>query len=70
MHAKNPCVSPDSIVTENNQNVKVLEIKCLISYKSKLIINHENRICNVSYLKYETNDVSFLKSLIARLKFF
>jgi len=115
IHAQKPwlCASPDGIVIENYQNVKVLEIKCPISCKSKLIIDHENKICNISYLKYENNkivlksshqyftqcqilmyctglekcdlfvynkiepvtvtierDVSFLKSLIARLEFF
>ncbi|KAL4111922.1 hypothetical protein QTP88_015789 [Uroleucon formosanum] len=59
IHAQKPwlCASLDGIVTENNQNVKVLEIKCPISCKSKLIIDHENRICNVSYLKYENNKI-------------
>jgi len=59
IHAQKPwlCASPDGIVTENNQTLKVLEIKCPISCRSKLIVDHENRICNVSYLKFENNKI-------------
>lgn len=59
IHAQKPwlCASPDGIVTEKNQTLKVLEIKCPISCRSKLIVDHENRICNVSYLKFENNKI-------------
>lgn len=64
IHSKYPwlCASPDALVLSQNGNInKILEIKCPISCRNKLIFDEDSKICNLSYLKYE-NDEIVLKS--------
>jgi len=64
IHSKYPwlCASPDALVLSQNGNInKILEIKCPISCRNKLIFDEDSKKCNLSYLKYE-NDEIVLKS--------
>ncbi|XP_050062272.1 uncharacterized protein LOC126551923 [Aphis gossypii] len=64
IHSKNTwlCASPDGIVVEHGKLVKVLEVKCPISCKDKPIFNSVNNTLNVSYLKYEKNQICLKKN--------
>lgn len=59
IHSHKPwlCASPDGIVIKRGQITKVLEVKCPISCRSKPIVDHVNKVCNVPYLKYESNKI-------------
>ncbi|KAF0768597.1 SWIM-type domain-containing protein [Aphis craccivora] len=64
IHSKYPwlCASPDALVLSQNGNInKILEIKYPISFRNKLIFDEDSKKCNLSYLKYE-NDEIVLKS--------
>lgn len=56
------CTSLDGAVVQNNQVVRLLEIKCPFSCSDKNIVDVENKKCNVPYLVYEDGVVTLRKS--------